>query len=292
MIGEKRNNRNDMNAAITIADLDQDGRPEILIAPDFGPAGYHVLDHQGRTLASVYEPGTVVADAAPTRVTVVDLDLDGDPEIVVGNVAWSHDGEFLWKRVDDFRQVQNSSFPVVANLDDDPYPELVRTRGGVSGPGNVVAWNHDGTDLWEVSRPFGFNTAPISIADVDADGFADVLHPLPTDVNQFEVLDGRDGSVKWSKSVTTRSMGATVFDLDRDGFVEVLFIDEASNLYVWDGRQGSEKLVCLMNNPRPADHTMPVFADIDADGASELVVPGGFSFGFDTALSIWEIGRA
>ncbi|NBB94094.1 MAG: PASTA domain-containing protein, partial [Gammaproteobacteria bacterium] len=295
MDGARRGNRQLSNAAITVADLDQDGLPEILVAPDFGPAGYHVFDHEGLTLHVVHEPGTTIADAAPTRVTVVDLDLDGDPEIVVGNVAWSHDGEMLWKRVDNFGHSWATTFPLVANLDDDPYPELVRTRGGLSSPGNIVAWNHDGTDLltpagdpWEVARPFGFNTAPISIADVDADGYADVLLPLPADVNVFEVLDGRDGSVKWSKSVTTRSMGATVFDMDRDGFAEVLFIDESSNLYVWDGRDGTEKLQLMMNNPRPDDHTMPVFADVDADGASELVVPGGFSFGFDTALSIWE----
>jgi len=293
--GSRRGNRQLNNAAITVADLDQDGIPEILVAPDFGPAGYHVFDHEGMTLYAVHEPGTTISDAAPTRVTIVDLDLDGDPEIVVGNVAWSHEGEKLWKRVDNFGHAWATTFPLVSNLDDDPYPELVRTRGGPSGPGNIVAWNHDGTDLltpagepWEVARPFGFNTAPISIADVDADGYADVLLPLPTDVNVFEVLDGRDGSVKWSKSVTTRSMGATVFDMDRDGFVEVLFIDESSNLYVWDGRDGTEKLVLPMNNPRPGDHSMPVFADIDADGPSELVVPGGFSFGFDAALSIWE----
>jgi len=293
--GVRRSNRELSSAAITVADLDQDGLPEILAAPDFGPAGYHVWDHEGRSLFTVAEPGTSVGDGSPTRVTVVDLDLDGDPEIVVGNVAWSHDGELLWKRDDNFGHARASTYPLVANLDDDPYPELVRTRGGLSGPGNIVVWNHDGTDMltpdgdpWEVARPFGFNTAPITIADVDADGYADVLLPLPDDVNVFEVLDGRDGSVKWSKSVTTRSMGATVFDLDRDGFVEVLFIDEASNLYVWDGRDGTEKLVLTMNNPRPGDYTVPVFADIDADGASELVVPGGFSFGFDTALSIWE----
>lgn len=286
--GVRRGNRQLTDAAISVADLDQDGTPEILAAPDFGPAGYHVWDHEGRTLYSVHAPGTIVSDGTGTRVTVVDLDLDGDPEIVVGNAAWSHDGTLLWTRPDNFGHSWATTFPLVANLDDDPYPELVRTRGGLSGPGNIVAWNHDGTDLWEVPRPFGFNTAPISIADVDADGYADVLLPLPTDVNVFEVLDGRDGSVKWSKSVTTRSVGATVFDMDRDGFVEVLFVDESSNLFVWDGRDGTEKLAFLMDNPRPGNGSMPVFADVDADGAAELVMPGGFSFGFDTALSVWE----
>lgn len=284
--GVRRSNRQLQGAAITVADLDQDGTPEILAAPDFGPSGYHVWDHEGRTLQSVHEPDTSVGDNSPTRVTVVDLDLDGDPEIVVGNVAWSHDGTLLWKRIDNFTQSWASSFPIVANLDDDPYPELVRSRGGGSNPGNVVAWNHDGTDLWEVPRPFGFNEAPVTIADVDADGFADVL--LPNAVDLFEVLDGRDGSVKWSKPVTTRSVGATVFDMDRDGFVEVVFVDESARIHVWDGRDGTEKLVFDSGKPRPASFSVPVFADIDADGAAELVIPGGFSFSTAASISVWE----
>lgn len=289
--GVRSSNRQLNSAAITVADLDQDGTPEILAAPDFGPSGYHVWDHEGRTLQSVHEPGTSIGDGSPTRVTVADLDLDGDPEIVVGNVAWSHDGALLWKRVDNFTQGIASSFPIVANLDDDPYPELVRTRGGTSFPdnrGNVVAWNHDGTDLWEVPRDSGFNEAPITIADVDADGFADVLLPNANAVNVFEVLDGRDGSVKWSKSVTTRSVGATVFDLDRDGFVEVVFVDESARVYVWDGRDGTEKLAFDSDKPRPASFSIPVFADVDADGAAELVIPGGGSFSTAAVVSVWE----
>ncbi len=287
--GILRSNRQLSRAAITVADLDQDGTPEILAAPDFGPAGYQVWDHEGRTLQSVHEPDTSISDGSPTRVTVVDLDLDGDPEIVVGNVAWSHDGTLLWKRVDNFSQAKASTFPIVANLDDDPYPELVRTRGGSTNTaGNVVAWNHDGTDLWEVARPSGFNEAPITIADVDADGFADVLLPSSSPVELLEVLDGRDGSVKWSKPVTTRSVGATVFDLDRDGFVEVVFVDESARIHVWDGRDGTEKLVFESGKPRPASFSVPVFADVDADGAAELVIPGGFAFGTAAVVSVWE----
>jgi len=33
---------------------------------------------------------------------------------------------------------------------------------------------------------------------------------------------------------------------------------------------------------------VPVFADIDSDGAAELILPGGGSFGIDAAVSVWE----
>ncbi len=291
-------------AAITVADLDQDGVPEIIAAPDFGPAGYHVWDNEGRTLQTVHEPGTLVADSARTRVAIVDLDLDGDPEIVVGNAAWSHDGQLLWKRTDNFTNLQSSDFPVVANLDDDPYPELVRTRGGGSLPdarGNVVALNHDGTTLWEVAGPFGFNTAPLTVADVNADGYADVMYPNHASADRFEVLDGlelfenwddqdldRPDYVLWSKAVDTRSTGATVIDLDRDGFVEVVFVDWDADFHVWDGRDGTERLFFETDIPRPYDYTVPVFADIDADGAAEMIINGGFDFGVNAVVAVWE----
>ncbi|NKI34565.1 PASTA domain-containing protein [Wenzhouxiangella sp. XN79A] len=287
----RRGNRQLDSAAITVVDLDQDGIPEIVAAPDFGPAGYHVWDHEGRSLQTVHEPGTTVGDASPTRVTIVDLDLDRDPEIVVGNVAWSHDGALLWKRTDNFSQSLSTDYPVVANLDDDPFPELVRTRGGGSFPdnrGNVVAWNHDGTDLWESSGEFSFNTAPLTVADVDADGYADVLYPNHAAADLFQVLDGRDGSVKWSKVVDTRSTGASVIDLDRDGFVEVVYVDWNSDFHVWDGRDGTEKLFLATDIPRPFNYTVPVFADVDNDGAAEMIVNGGFDFGTNAVVSVWE----
>lgn len=290
--GIRRSNGKLTRAAITIADLDQDGRPEILAAPDGGPAAYHVWDHQGRTLAHVEAPESAISNGSPTRVTVVDLDLDGDLEIVVGHAAWSHEGDLLWERSADFSQNADAqTYPVVANLDDDPFPELIRMRGG--GNGNLrqdlVAWNHDGTSLpWELSRTPGFNTAPITVADVDADGYADILLANTQTEDLFEVIDGRDGSVKWSKSVTTRSIGATVFDMDRDGFVEVVFVDESAQVHVWDGRDGTEKLVFPTGKPRPRDYSVPVLADIDNDGAAELIIPGGGSFGTAAAVSVWE----
>lgn len=216
---------------------------------------------------------------------MVDLDLDGDLEVVIGDTAWHHDGSLIWTL--GLLNAADSSFPIVVNLDDDPFPELVRTRGLSSfpdNPGDILAINHDGTILWEVPRPGvtvtpAFDTAPMTAADVNGDGYTDILRTYPQANNLFEVLDGRDGSTLWSKSVPTRFSGATAIDLDRDGFLEVLLFGGDSKVYVWDGRDGTDKGVFDTFTTAPSPNTLPVFADIDVDGHAEMLlsIAGAFS---------------
>ncbi len=293
MGGVRRSGRQMGAAAITVADLDGDGIPEIIVAPDDGPAGFHVWDHEGRTLASVYQPGTSIGGA--TRVTLVDLDLDGDLEIVVGDTAWHHDGTLIWSL--GLSSNADSTYPIVVNLDDDPYPELVRTRGLSASPpdnaGDILAINHDGSILWEASRPGGsitsaFDTAPMTAADVNGDGYTDILRTYPQAVGVFEVLDGRDGSTLWSKNVPTLYSGATAIDLDGDGFLEVVLFSGDGKLYVWDGRDGAEKAVFDTLSTAPSPNTVPVFADIDADGRAELILSIAGSFSFTPAVIVYE----
>jgi len=298
---DSASNDGNMNlAAISLADLDGDGIPEIIVAPNGsgsgGPPRYQVWDAEGRKLDFVEdEAGAAVASSAYTRVEIVDLDLDGDPEIVVGSTAWSHTGEFLWRRTDVFNRFP-SEFPVVANIDDDPFPELIRRRGDINAgapDGNILAWNHDGSDLWEVERDFGFVEAPITVADVDVDGLADILLPgVGQGDDILEVLNGADGSVKWSQTVPfSDHAGATAFDLDRDGFNEVVFLDNASTVHVWDGRDGAFKASFELlpgANRTPQENTVVLFADVDADGQAELVTPVGSAFTTSSTIRIWE----
>ena len=286
-----------LGSSITVADLNADGVPEILAGMRGNDTQYQVWDAHGNkfdySVLSVPSLG-----AGDVRINVVDLYLDGEPEILIGNAAFTLDGEELWSRNDGSLNsiLSQFNFPQIANLDDDPYPELVRRRSGnaSSSPANdVVAWNHDGTDLWEYETGSlgGVNDAPITIADVNNDGRAEVLVPANSGQDRLDVLNGQDGSVLWSVNVTTRNSGATVFDLDRDGFNEVIFIDNASNLWVWDGRDGSEKLFFedLTEFPTtPPIQNLPLFADVDADGAAELITQIGFSFGFTEKLVVWE----
>ncbi|MEM7704788.1 MAG: putative Ig domain-containing protein [Pseudomonadota bacterium] len=288
--------RNDANgdlsdSAISVADLDGDGLPEIIVAPNNDFTSYQVWDANGRKVDYAFAPG-VRESTRGTRVSVVDLDLDEVPEVVVSNAAFTNKGEVIWTRDDVEDSLGPFAHPQVANLDDDPYPELVRRLGGFRETNVVLALNHDGSTLWDYEFPGGNSSlwSPITIADVNNDGQAEVLAAGGVLADRFDVINGQDGTMLWSNTLQTGRSGATVFDMDRDGFNEVIYIDENSDLYVWDGRDGSEKLVVdlITNDTFPTEHTVPVFADIDADGHAELILPIGFTFSPTPNLQVWE----
>ena len=277
------------NSSITIADIDQDGTPEILVGiatQGLGRIGYQVWDYQGNKLDYVYTTGQAYGDAS-ARVEVVDLDLDGIPEIIVGRAAWTNTGELLWSRTDSaFYNNSVNSFPIVANLDDDPYPEMVRTTD--DQPGTIVAWNHDGSTLWTATIPSYYGSyGMLSIADVDNDGKPEVLVPprgYEVADPMFRVLNGSDGSLKWAAPVTTDNgaWGAAVMDMDNDGFNEVVYLDRDHIFHVWDGRDGTVKLEYPSGEDgRTLQTSIPIFADVDGDGHAELITIGSYSLNPD-----------
>ncbi|MEM1081939.1 MAG: FG-GAP-like repeat-containing protein, partial [Pseudomonadota bacterium] len=268
-----------------MADLDQDGFPELIAAPTAGPVQFTVWDHEGQLIQTVASDQAALNDQS-VRVTTVDLDLDGDLEIVVGGTAWQHDGTLIWSLTGNFGNNFLNTFPIVANLDEDPYPELVRIRGNGNGAdqrGDLLVINHDGTVKWEVpTGTIGTANAPLTAADLNQDGFADVIRMGPDFEGYVEARDGRDGSLLWTSPVESGRGGTTVFDFDRDGFPEVLAFDPGSDLHVLNGQDGSlleffPTVVGGIN--RPPLNTSPVFADVDADGQAELLLAKAGSSG-------------
>ena len=95
-------------AAPALADLDNDGDTEIIVSG-------HVYDHDGN-LEWFDSTGTGSISAS----TAADLDGDGDLEVITGLRAYHHDGS-------QYYSVNGGSyaFPQVADLDDDPEPEVL-----------------------------------------------------------------------------------------------------------------------------------------------------------------------
>ncbi|MEN1728347.1 MAG: PASTA domain-containing protein, partial [Pseudomonadota bacterium] len=92
-----------------------------------------------------------------------------------------------------------------------------------------------------------------------------------------------DGSMLWDIAIPVDSnqSAATVLDLDRDGFNEVIYPylrnSGLTRLRIFDGRDGSTKrdVEEYMGN---GNLSIPFFADVDGDGASELIVMGRGTF--------------
>ena len=97
-----------------LADLDGDGRAEIVV-------GRQVLNGDGTLRWTGTGRCVGRSPATGARSVAADLDLDGTPEVIAGASAYRADGTLLWSA-----PAVGDGVVAVANLDSDPYPEIVR----------------------------------------------------------------------------------------------------------------------------------------------------------------------
>lgn len=242
----------------SIADLDGNGRPEVIIGnvvldgvtgkgpgdPDL-PAG--ALAWDGRDLESS-KPGVNLgignnAFLGPVS-TVADLDGDGFQEVIAGNTVYAYDGSELWT----FEySTTNSScggtldcdgYNAIGNFDEDDDAEVVIVRQG-----ELFILNHDGTPVSGIPLPIRIPGAPEDVAAptyapsayeptaplYDEDG--DLLPPerilcggalrlSAFDASGSPIMSG-DAQVVVSTAGANEGGPPTVADFDGDGFAEV-----------------------------------------------------------------------
>jgi hypothetical protein len=239
--------------AIAIADLDGDGQPEVL-APEY------VANADGTLRWAPPDPAL-----AYSMPVAADLDRDGDLEVLFGGTAYTHTG---FKLFDTLTVPANRGSVAVANFDDDLEPELYVQYDGSHGVieygGSVKAECPTGT----VELP-GAGGYPVAIEDLDGDGRAELLFGYH---DQLYVLGIEDDAcvVRWSKKIDTIDglSSGTAFDLLGDGTAEAIHADRSHvRLYADDGE-------LLFQIPHAARESIanPVVADVDGDGAAEILI--------------------
>lgn len=273
----------------SLADLNGDGLPEVIV-------GNVVLNGQDGTL--VWD-GNVTSNGSGGHgnnsfigpvTSVADLNLDGIPEVLAGNTAYRGDtGAVAWT----YTYTSNNSsctqtsprrcdgYTASANFDLDPEGEVVIVRLG-----EVFLLEHNGTLAKKAQIPSGGcggnEGGPPTIADFDGDGrpeigtassdFMVVVDwdcdgtPLPAECDSQYIL--------WktrNEDCTSRVTGSSVFDFEGDGKAEVIYADE-NTFRIFDGTDGT----ILYEDLTFRSHTrleMPLVADVDNDGKSEIVIP-------------------
>jgi hypothetical protein len=232
---------------VSLADLDADGDVEIM-------AGEVVLDHTGALSWQGHH-----TNGSGDVPTAADLDDDGDLEVLMGARAYYHDGTPYYTVV-----AGGVHHPQVANLDDDPQPEVF-----LSGSFGLSLLQHDGTPLYLHQIPIAWDETwqrPAAVHDIDGDGTAEIIVPTETHLFVFEP----DLTLVLDLNVFDYSgdAAATAFDFLGDGSAEAVYGDEMA-AYVFD-QDGT----VLLDLPRfsATQIEYPVVADVDNDESAEIVV--------------------
>lgn len=231
---------------LSVADVDGDGTVEVILQNA-------ILSGADGSVIQTFPNGPIVT------TTVADLDQDGRSELILGRSVWDIDGVERWS--DGARDL--SEFNAVADADGDGLGDVITVSAG-----RMTIHTADGTPLVEVALPGARWPGPPAVADFDGDGVSEICVPDEYKLGLYEL----DGSLVWEATMSdfTGWAGCTGFDANGDGAVDVVLADEnAFTLY--DGPTGTVEFTDTNHNSGTS-FEYPVIADVDADGAAEVVV--------------------
>lgn len=257
-----------IHASAASGNLDGEGEAEIVSATTDGLV--FAVDPLGRILWQYPMEGSISERRSPV---VADLDADGKAEVIATDdagwiVALSGGGERLWRfTIDPYR----ASLPAVGDLDGDALPEIVYGTEN----GRIVALDGRGRMTWirrlpgDTAAKFG-RAGPV-LADINGDNYPDVItnDTFNTTDARVYVLDGITGEPVWS--APTRMWGyanIAVADLDGYGANDIFYGDRSNTIYCFNV-DGSERWRTTRDGG--AIYHAPVIADLDGDGALEIV---------------------
>jgi hypothetical protein len=254
---------------IVVADLDTDGRPDLLVSADQGSGALPWFQQPDGSFVAGAVLGFVVP-VAPSTIAVTDLDLDGLPDLVGYYPAWVRarlgTGSGQFGPVLPSSAPLSSSLAIAADFDADGAPDLL--AGGkepaTGGQLWVATGLQDGTFSAFQLAATPRNPLQLLAADLDLDGDLDAVCVEGTgdvglDAYAGALLnDGAAGFTKLSNVYHVGLSGALTVpvDLDADGVLDFA---------MWSTYDG--KVRALLG--QGAGHFQ----------SQELVEPGGYVFG-------------
>ncbi|MDX1653941.1 MAG: putative Ig domain-containing protein [Candidatus Competibacteraceae bacterium] len=298
----------------TAVDLDADGTAELLhgwtnVCGGLGA----VVAYNGRTGEILWEylgpPQTSVGDGGAKGPVIADLDLDGQVEIIWHTSVLDPAGNLKFLLPTELTLANGTGSPhltvAVANFDNDPFPEIIANDNN-----NHYLYEHTGTVKWQrPTESINLPATDMTVAQLDDDPQPEYLqirndrNNLPGEVgNEALAAFDSDGTLLWDHDdrgwrVRTFWQGGistpVAFDFDQDGIDEVVLNHPGSSvfdwgLYIFDGRSGDTIARADMEPQRTTGNNPLTIADVDGDGAAEIVIIPNNRLSTNDTIQIWQ----
>ena len=241
----------DSVVAVSVADLNSDGVPEVIF-------GKYILNS---ITGELKDQG--VGDGKGITV-VANIDNQGNPEVLSGCSAWHYNENNVYEEVFyncDSPESYKDGRVAVGNFDEDDEGEIVVVEKNA-----IRLHDTNGILIWK--RSISTESAPPTVADFDGDGEAEI----GVAGYSYYYVYNADGSLLWKNPVTDNSSGRTgssVFDFNGDGISEVLYSDEYY-FRVYDGPTGN--VLLEKENRSRTILEYPIVVDINNDDRSEILI--------------------
>jgi len=274
-------------AAAAAADLDGDPGVELVFSEgshsnEDGGLGYRVFNGEDGTPVWGFETGNDPGEGFFASPALVDVDGDGELDLVAGSMddtvyaLRGVDGTPLW-RSDPLGHYVRHSTPM-ADVDGDGELEIsVHTEAGVA----FLFDARTGAEEWQTDLGSIVAATP-AMGDLNGDGVPEIVYSLVVDGGVAAVRG--DGTILWQQTAHDFSYrGPTLVDVDGDGLVDVVEGDsDDPSVAAYRGTDGTLLWEASLTAAWASGPL--VTADVDADGAMEIVV------GSDLGLTILSAG--
>lgn len=237
-----------------VADLDDDGEPEII-------SGAHAWKVDWQPGPSVIVTNYWTYSGNDGYPAIADLDGDGRPEVVLVAssriIALNGRTGMLFCGIDPTDTACQAD-PAMRTQPLDIPGGSISNRGG---PPTIADFDADGRPEIGVAGGYAY-----TVYDLNRTGENIVQpagDPVPNSGALFRI---------WShdtQDLSSNATGSSVFDFQGDGAAEVVYADECY-MRVYSGVDGTVQLE--LENPSATIHEYPLVVDVDADGNSEILI--------------------